>query len=170
LVAGAACADVGLGAKGSWVTNRQTDNTMGMVGGFVRVGAPMLAVEAGVDYRSEGIENDLNVKTWPVTVGLVLSPIPLVYAVAGVGWYHTTIDFPTQSPFRDETSTAFGYHAGAGLKIPVAPMVSAIADVRYSYVNYKFDEFADALGDFKKGNFVSLNAGLMFSLPASKRS
>lgn len=168
LLAGVAHADLGVGAKGAWVTNRETDDSVGMWGGFVRLGHPMLQLEAGVDYRNEEISNDLHVRTWPVTLGLVVSPLPIVYALAGVGWYHTTIDFPTPNVFRDDTSTEFGYHVGAGLKFPIVPAVSAITDVRYSYVNYEFDQFSDALGDFDKGNYVSLNAGLLFSMPAPK--
>ena len=168
LIAGVSHADLGLGAKGAWVTNRETDDSVGMVGGFLRVGHPVLQLEGGVDYRNEEISNDLHVRTWPVTASLVVSPLPIVYALAGVGWYHTTIDFPTSSVFRDDTQTEFGYHVGAGLKFPIVPAVSAITDVRYSYVNYDFDQFSEALGDFDKGNYVSLNAGLMFQMPAPK--
>lgn len=169
LVAGVAHADLGVGAKGAWVTNRETDDSVGMYGAFMRLGPPMLSLEAGVDYRNEDFAAG-SVKTWPVTVGLVLSPIPVLYAVAGVGWYHTTLDFVTSAPFRDETTTAFGYHAGAGMRLPIVPWVSAIADLRYAYVNYDFDEFADALGDFDKGNYVSLNGGLMFQIPNAPKA
>lgn len=168
LLAGVAHADLGLGAKGAWVTNRDTEDSVGMVGGFLRLGPPMFQLEAGVDYRNEEPSNELQVRTWPFTVGVVVSPLPIMYAVAGVGWYHTTLDFATPALYKDDTTTEFGYHAGAGLKFPIVPAVSAIADVRYSYVNYDFNEFADALGDFDKGNYVSLNAGLMFQMPAPK--
>jgi opacity protein-like surface antigen len=170
LLAGVAHADLGLGAKGAWVTNRDTDDSVGMVGGFLRLGPPMLSLEAGVDYRNEELANDLSMKTWPVTVGVVFQPIPILYAVAGVGWYHTTLDFsmPSSAVYKDETTTEFGYHAGAGLRFTIVPAVSAIADVRYSYVDYDFDQFTDAVGDLDKGNYVSLNAGLMFQLPGPK--
>ena len=170
LIAGVAHADLGVGAKGAWVTNQETDDSVGMVGGFLRFGPPMLQLEAGVDYRNEELASDVDMRTWPVTVGVVLSPLPIMYAVAGVGWYHTTLDFhtPTSAIYKDETTTEFGYHAGAGLRFPIVPAVSAIADVRYSYVNYDFDQFTDAVTELDKGNYVSLNAGLMFQMPSPK--
>ncbi|MFN8179945.1 MAG: outer membrane beta-barrel protein [bacterium] len=169
VAAGAARADLGLGVRGAWVDNRNTDDHTSMKGAFLRMGPPLLQAEAGVDYRSEDLGGGLTVKTWPVTLGAVLSPLPWLYGVAGVGWYHTTADFPAYSSIEDHTATKFGYHAGAGVRLPVVPSLSVVVDGRYTYIDYKLDEFADALGDFKKGDYFTVNAGLMFEFPMTPK-
>src|SRR5512144_1346583 len=51
---------------------------------------------------------------WPVTASLWLTPLRVLYAGAGVGWYHTTLDYqgPTAPP--TDTFEKFGVHAGGG--------------------------------------------------------
>ncbi len=82
---------------------------------------PLLMGEIGVSYRSESRFNDqLKVRSWPVTASLYVTPVPVVYAGAGVGWYQTTFDYPASMPtLQDETKQQFGVHVGGGLQVPV---------------------------------------------------
>ncbi len=154
----------GLGVRGALVNNTQTEENLRMVGAFARVGG-VLALEGAVDYRREDVGPDSRVKTWPVTASLVFQPVPFVYGLAGVGWYNTTVEFPEALGLDDETTTEFGYHAGVGTQLPIVPTLSVVGDVRYNYVDYDLSEFADAVGDFEDGSYVSLNVGLMFTPP-----
>jgi opacity protein-like surface antigen len=83
--------------------------------------APALRGELGFAYRSESrFADQLKVRSWPVTASLYLTPIPIVYAGAGVGWYQTTFDYSNNSPLlRDETKQLFGVHVGGGMEVPL---------------------------------------------------
>ena len=88
--------------------------------------------EIGVAYRSESrFDDQLRVRSWPVTASLYLAPVPALYAGAGVGWYQTTLDYAAGSPFPDQTKQQFGVHVGGGLDIPVAPGASLDLGGRY---------------------------------------
>ncbi|HMB70324.1 MAG TPA: outer membrane beta-barrel protein [bacterium] len=155
----------GLGVRGSVVSTPDDEENARMMGGFVRIGS-MFAVEGAVDYRSTDI-GPAEVKTWPVTASLVVSPIPFAYGLAGVGWYNTTLDLPPELAELEVTEREFGYHAGAGVRFPLAPVLSFVGDLRYSYVGYDFDEFTDTVAEFDGGDYVALNLGLMFELPGA---
>ena len=88
---------------------------------------PMVKTEIGVAYRNEPYFNgDLNVKMWPVTASLWLSPLPMLYFGGGAGWYHTTYDYKEGLGLQDQTSQEFGTHLGGGLTIPVLPAVASL--------------------------------------------
>lgn len=95
--------------------------------------APVLLSEIDVSYRSEDYFDDmLHVRMWPVTASLYLSPVPSLYAGAGVGWYNVTLDYEDDLLFEDDTSQEFGVHVGGGLQVPLAP--SAAVDLNGRYV------------------------------------
>jgi len=101
--------------------------------------APVLQTELGIAYRNEErLANQLDVKMWPVTASLWLTPVPAIYAGGGVGWYHTTFDYDSSVPLADETHEEFGVHLGGGLKVPLAP--SAAADLGGRYVMMRDQE------------------------------
>jgi opacity protein-like surface antigen len=74
----------------------------------------------------------LHVRMWPITASLYLSPVPALYAGAGVGWYNVTFDYDDTLPIEDETNQEFGVHLGGGLQVPLAP--SAAVDLNGRYV------------------------------------
>jgi hypothetical protein len=154
----------GVGVRGAWVDRPNTDENTQMVGGFFRLGG-VAALEGAVDYRKEDLPGSVEVRTWPVTASLVVSPIPVLYGLAGVGWYNTTIDFPSSALVDDRTQRDFGWHVGAGTQVPIMPSLSFLADLRYAYINYDFDEFAESVADFDGGNYLTLNLGLMLGTP-----
>ena len=97
---------------------------------------PFIKSEVGVAYRNEErLNGDLNVKMWPVTASLWLSPIPSLYAGGGVGWYHTTLDYAPILPVQDETHQEFGMHVGGGLAIPIASSAAIDLNGRYVFMD-----------------------------------
>jgi opacity protein-like surface antigen len=152
----------GIGVRGAWVDTPDTEDNTSMVGGFVRLGSTV-ALEGAVDYRREDVGLGAELRTWPVTLSLILAPIPVVYGVAGVGWYNTTLELPPALEGLEDTQSEFGYHVGAGAQLPIVPALSFVGDLRYSYINYDFDEFGEAVSNFDGGNYLALNLGLMLN-------
>lgn len=96
---------------------------------------PYLSVEGGISYREESFFNDdLKVRMWPATASLWFTPVPLLYAGGGLGWYRTTYDYRDAVPFDDATSMQIGTHLGGGLQVPVAPSMSLDLHGRYIFM------------------------------------
>ncbi len=94
--------------------------------------APFLEGELAAAYRSEPRFNDqLRVRMWPVTASLYVKPLSLLYAGAGVGWYHTTYDYASTVPIPDETRQQFGVHLGGGMQVPLGPGAAVDLNGRY---------------------------------------
>jgi opacity protein-like surface antigen len=97
--------------------------------------APLLKSEIGVGYRSESMADDLvDVRMWPVTASLYLTPVPALYAGGGVGWYHTTFDYDNSLPFDDNTEQDFGLHVGGGFNVPISPNAAVDLNGRYVFL------------------------------------
>jgi len=120
--------------------------------------APILKGEIAVAYRSESRYDDqLTVRSWPVTASLYLTPVPALYGGAGVGWYQTTFDYADNSPLlRDETKQLFGVHVGGGMQVPVA--VAAL-DLNGSYVMLR-DQESRLVPEQFDPDFWTLSLGL----------
>ncbi|HMB68934.1 MAG TPA: outer membrane beta-barrel protein [bacterium] len=155
----------GIGARVGRVNVPDTDEGATMIGAFLRSGS-VLGMEGAVDYRTEKLGGGGELRTWPITASLVLQPIPLVYGLAGIGWYQTTLDFPAELAIEKKTESKVGYHVGAGVQFPVIPPLSLIADVRYAYIDYDFGDAVDAVSEFDGGNYVAIHLGAMFHFPS----
>ena len=96
---------------------------------------------------------------WPVTTSLWLTPVPMVYAGGGVGWYRTSYDYRSTLPFADVTTNRLGLHLGGGLAIPVAPSIDLDLNGRYIFMqqqnNLQFPTQFDP-------DFWSTSVGLAF--------
>lgn len=113
------------------------DNDAQISGGLAVRGTilPLLMGEIGASYRNdEFFGGDLDVRQWPVTASLYLTPVPAVYAGGGVGWYHTTFDYAEETGIPNSTEEEFGVHLGGGLQIPVAPMAAVDLSGRYVFM------------------------------------
>ena len=95
---------------------------------------PFLSAEGGISYRDESINSDLDARMWPVTASLWLTPIPMLYAGGGLGWYRTTYDYRSSSPYQDQTTDQIGVHLGGGLAIPVTPALGLDVNGRYIFM------------------------------------
>jgi hypothetical protein len=120
----------------------------------------ILQAEIGASYRTEDAAPDVKQRMWPVTASLWVTPVPALYAGAGVGWYHTTLDYQGALPLDDETSQDFGVHLGGGMKVP---MGSAVAlDLGGRYVMMQDQEESQLVPDTFDPDFWTLAAGLAF--------
>jgi opacity protein-like surface antigen len=114
-----------------------SDNDAQMMYGLAFRGAlaPFLKSEIGIGYRNETVVDDaLDVRTWPVTASLYLTPGPVFYAGAGVGFYNTTFDYAEGLPFEDETQQDFGMHVAGGFNVPLATNLALDLNGRYVWM------------------------------------
>ncbi|HEY6573041.1 MAG TPA: outer membrane beta-barrel protein [Candidatus Eisenbacteria bacterium] len=122
---------------------------------------PFLSAEGGIAYRDESFANgDLTVRMWPVTASLWLTPIPMVYAGGGIGWYRTSYDYRSSLLIEDSTTSDIGLHLGGGLAIPVAPSLGLDLNGRYIFMQ---DNNKVQLPTEFNPDFWSLSAGLAIS-------
>ena len=154
-----------IGARFGWVSVPDAGEDAMMFGAFLRSGAG-LGLEGAVDYRTEELGGGGELRTWPITASLVVTPVPVAYALAGIGWYQTTLDFPPELLIEKKTESKVGYHVGAGVQFPVFPPISLIGDVRYAYIDYDFGEAVDAVADFDGGSYVTVHVGAMLHFPS----
>ncbi len=154
---------LGLGGRYAYVRNQDTEETAHTGGVAARLRGASFGLEGTVDYRSEDLPGNAKLKSWPVTASLLVFPVPIVYGLAGIGWYSTTVDFPDDSPFENETDRKLGYHFGAGAEIPVAPSVSLTGDARWLFIDHDFEEIPSTIGEVG-ADWFALNFGLLLYL------
>jgi hypothetical protein len=120
---------------------------------------PLVKSEIMIAYRNDPyFSGDLNVRMWPITASLWVSPLPTFYVGGGVGFYHTTYDYATTLPFQDDTHEQFGTHLGGGLNIPLLPAVASL-DLNARYV--RLDDKATPISSLAvKQSFVSTSLGV----------
>ena len=95
----------------------------------------VLRTELATSYRSEKLyDGDLELKTWPITASLLVTPVPALYAGAGVGWYHTTFEYAPAVTAEDKTTQDFGVHVGGGVRVPLAPALAVDFGGRYVFL------------------------------------
>ena len=119
---------------------------------------PMVKTEIGVAYRSEPFLNgELNVKMWPVTGSVWLTPLPLFYFGGGAGLYQTTYDY--KDPLlQDDTSSEFGTHLGGGFGFPLVPGIASL-DLNGRYIHLREKGTLLAPGAIKQ-SFVTTSLGV----------
>ena len=94
---------------------------------------PILSAEGGIAYRQESYANG-DVRMWPVTASLWLTPMPVVYAGGGVGWYRTTYDYQPGTGIADVTTSRAGVHVGGGMAVPLSPSLGLDLNARYIFM------------------------------------
>jgi hypothetical protein len=120
---------------------------------------PFLKAEGGIGYRQDSFANDdVKMRQWPVTASLWFSPLPMVYAGGGFGWYRTTLDYRDGLPFENSTSLKTGVHLGGGLEVPIAPRLGLDLNGRYIFMQ-KGDESAQLPTTFNP-DFWTTSVGL----------
>ena len=120
---------------------------------------PLLKSEIAIAYRSEPYNNgDLNVRMWPVTASLWLTPLPTLYVGGGAGLYHTTYDYKAALGLPDATSREFGTHVGGGLTLPLLPGIASV-DLGGRYVSLREKESLIAPGRITQ-SFWSTSLGV----------
>ena len=155
--------EFGIGGHYSSVLNQETDERTDMLGAQMRLRGRYAGIEGAVGYRNDELGNNVELKSWPVSASLLIYPVPVAYALAGLGWHNSTLDFPDESLIEDATTTELGYHLGAGLEVPMSRTLSLTGDFRYLFIDYEFDEIPSSIGKVDADSFT-LNAGLLLYL------
>lgn len=120
---------------------------------------PMVKAEVGVGYRNDPYMNgDLNVRMWPVTGSLWLTPLPLFYFGGGAGVYQTTYDYNDALGLQNETSREFGTHLGGGVTFPLIPAIASL-DLNGRYVHLREKGTLLAPGSIKQ-SFITTSLGV----------
>ncbi len=122
---------------------------------------PLLSTELGVAYRSETIAaGAAEVRMWPVTASLWLTPVPALYAGGGVGWYNMSFDFDDNltPPLENRTEQEFGLHLGGGVRVPVN--TNAALDLNGRYVMLREQEDDPLLPEQFDPDFWTMALGM----------
>jgi hypothetical protein len=155
---------VGIGPRYTYVMIQDSDETLHMGGAFLRARSAFVGIEGSIDYHEEELPFDAELRSWPVRASLLVYPLAPVYALAGLGWYNATLDYPGGFPLDDETDSQLGYHFGAGFEIPIANDISFTSDIRWLFIDYDFDEIPESVGEVD-ADAITVNAGLAIGLP-----
>lgn len=119
-------------------------------------------LEGGIQYRQDAVPGtEIEVRQWPLTASLWVTPIPLVYAGGGLGWYRTTYDYPQTLPIKDTTTQNLAVHLGGGVTIPVAPRLGL--DLNGRYIFLQPDKTNPQVPTTFNPDFWSLGLGLVIS-------
>jgi len=154
-----------LGPAAGYLNARGADRGTWFGGAQARLHlTPVLGVEGSITFhRNVYDQGDLSVTQYPVQVTVLLYPFPeweaQPYALAGVGWYYTSVHYrgALSLLFKDQTDNEFGGHLGAGLELRLGSSASVDADVRYIFLNPSVD--AVKTRDF---DYWQITAGLNF--------
>lgn len=120
---------------------------------------PMIAGELGIGYRSETMYDGLvEMQMWPITASVWATPTPMFYAGGGVGLYMTTVKFDDSLTLPSDSEQKFGFHAGGGFRIPLAPPLAAL-DINGRYVMMQEQDAQFSASQFDP-DFWSMSAGL----------
>jgi hypothetical protein len=130
----------------------------------------ILGVEGSFNYGGEDYGNGtVEVKSVPVMVTGLLYPIPGVYGSFGAGWYHTFVSYNVSSglpggltSISRDTRQQFGWHFGVGVELPVFSFVRLVGDIRYVYLNKRFNSVPG--NSVVSSNSPLMTAGLLFGL------
>ncbi|MFH1195266.1 MAG: outer membrane beta-barrel protein [bacterium] len=156
---------ISLGPQIGYYKTEGADEGSFMYGGAVRLKLSSgFGLEGSINYRQEEFNNGtVTVKSYPVMASLMLYPLPIVYGVAGGGWYNVTVDYSGNlGSFEDETTSEFGWHAGAGAELPLGNAALLSGDIRYVFLQYQFDSLKQSV-DLSSDFFV-ITVGLYFKL------
>ncbi|MBN2357426.1 outer membrane beta-barrel protein [candidate division KSB1 bacterium] len=165
-ITGESLAVIGVGPRVGYYEAQDADAGRYFVGAVARFNLFGIGAEAAIDYRSEKYDDGkLTVQSWPVTLSVLYYPLPIVYGVAGVGWYHTTAKYDEEKlgfKIKDQTSTEMGYHVGVGVQLPIGMSSKIAADVRYVFLNYDLENTAD-MGK-QDADFYAVTISLLWGL------
>jgi opacity protein-like surface antigen len=159
--------NIGLGGQIAYNRSGDTDAGRFMFGVLLRSKLSFaLGVDASINYREEKINNgQVTLRSWPLQLSVLFYPFPQFYAIAGGGWYHTTVDYTPglqHEDLADQTYNPFGWHLGGGAEVPLAENVRLFGDVRFVYLDYNFRDFGNVPLNNINSNFYMINLGIIF--------
>jgi len=137
-----------------------SDETKSDVGLAIRGSAiPHVAdIELKGQYRKQDVlGGQATERMWPISASLWLTPLRVVYAGAGVGWYHTTLDYHAPLTQDDQTFQKFGVHAGGGFRVPFGSALALDLNGRYVWME---DQETAAIPQKFNPDFWDMSLGL----------
>ena len=158
--AASAHAGLGVGARYSYVHSNDMEDNSGMPGVMVRLRHMMFfGIEGAIDSHKQDLDNGAELRSTPISISAMVYPVPFVYGLAGLGFYHTTL-----KSGGDETSDSkMGYHFGAGVEMPLVPLLKMTGDLRYRFLNYEFKDIPGSVGKVDADGYA-ISAGLILYL------
>ncbi len=168
----------GFGPRGGYYRSQDAENGAWYVGlqARLRLGE-YFGLEGAIDYRLEekfnldvgGANGEVRQHSYPVTASLLffLPVLPHLspYLVGGAGYYFTQIDFSEELEaigFDDQTENVFGWHAGAGLELPVSDHVAVNLDFRWIFLDAEFGSGGTTLDEDRTSDGYATTAALMY--------
>jgi len=153
---------IAIGVQGAYVKSKDADPTT-MPNAAIRIGLGGLNVEGSIGYKSDKyMDGAVKTTTYPIMLTGFLSLLPILNVEAGIGWYNTKIEYSgSYTGIPSETSREIGYHAGAGLEIPIGNLLLT-GDIRYVIEKTKLEHVQNT-SDLKS-DFYMIVIGLMFKL------
>ena len=153
-------AGLGVGARYSYVHSSDLEDNSGMFGAMVRLRHMVFfGVEGAIDYRKEELNDGSELTSTPISVSAMVYPIPFVYGLAGLGFYRTTLKVGDD----ETTDSQIGYHFGAGVELPLVPLLKLTGDMRYQFLDYEFEDIPGSVGKVD-ANGYAISAGLILYL------
>ncbi len=121
---------------------------------------PALSLEGSIDYRAqESYPGGRKITSYPILASALFYPMPDAkaspYLLAGLGWYYSKVEDQSGS----NTTHTPGMHVGAGLDIPLSPLMVLNADFRYYFLDFTDQKVQDL-----KTNGYIISVGLTFYL------
>lgn len=153
-------AGFGIGGRFSYLRNQGIEDNSTMLGIMARFRTQFLGLEAAIDTRNEELNDGSELRSRPVTASLMIYPLPMVYGLAGLGLYHSTLEVADGS---EDTETTLGYHYGLGAEMPLVPLVKLTADLRYHFLDYEFEDIGPSLGKVDADSWA-ISAGVILYL------
>jgi opacity protein-like surface antigen len=139
--------------------------------------APVFGLQGSVDYRSEdkfitpGGGNGVRVRSIPVTLSgrfYLPGPLPIrPFAEAGAGWYRVVYDYTSGLEalgLEDDTVSSFGWHAGLGANLSLAPNIILTTNGRYIFVDPKRELDRGVREQIRDLDYDSINLGIGLSV------
>jgi hypothetical protein len=136
---------IGLGPRAGYYKAKDAEEGQWFGGAGLRLKMGSIGFEGSIDYRAEKYVNgNLTIRSWPVMASVLFYPLPILYGVAGAGWYNTTFDYDQDKLIfkyvKDKTDQEVGWHFGGGLELPLGRKSALAVDIRYVFLNYDFSE------------------------------
>ncbi len=157
-----------IGPAAGYFKAKDADKGSWFGGAAVRLNfTEMFAGEASLVFRQDKFaDGDITVTSYPVQVsGMVMPPLGALggvqpYALAGFGWYYSTVTFSgALDGTPSDTTSDPGIHAGAGVQLNLGGSLIGYADFRYVWI----DE--SSVGDVKENfDFWEVALGVNFRL------
>jgi hypothetical protein len=135
----------GLGPRAGYYKAKDAEEGQWFGGAGLRIKMGSIGFEGSIDYRAEKYVNgNLTIRSWPVMASVLFYPLPILYGVAGAGWYNTTFDYDQDKLIfkyvKDKTDQEVGWHFGGGLELPLGRKSALAVDIRYVFLDYDFSE------------------------------